>query len=328
MAPSISSDQIKKIQSQIEEEITSLQLNKSPVELYAPIQYMLSLGGKRVRPMLAALSYQLFNNDIQKIIKPAIAIELFHNFTLIHDDIMDDAPLRRGQATVHEKWNKNTAILSGDASLIKVYELLLHSDEKYTNPLLERFNTCAIEVCEGQQLDMNYEKETTLSEDAYINMIQLKTAVLLGFALEMGGILSNTTEKNKMLLQKMGIFMGIGFQLMDDVLDVYGDHNKVGKQVGGDIINNKKTFLLIKALEEKKYQPTLIDWMNQSQYKPEEKIKVFIDIYNKLNLKEVAEKKIYDYFSKTLDCLNQIEAPLERKHILQEFIHQLKNRIY
>jgi len=241
---------VEKYLSLIEAEIKKQKFGTHPTSLYEPIRYIMSLGGKRLRPLLTALSYSLYKNDVEKIIPYAVAVEAFHNFTLLHDDIMDRAPLRRGKATVHEKWNVNTAILSGDVMLVKVYEMFLSLEKKKLKEVLRIFNECAAEVCEGQQWDMEFENEKKVAETKYLEMIRLKTAVLLGFSLELGALLADASDRDRNALRDFGVNIGIGFQLKDDLLDVYADKHKFGKQVGGDIIANKKTFLLIKALEK------------------------------------------------------------------------------
>lgn len=226
----------------IEKEIAKYQYGESPAELYEPISYIMALGGKRLRPLLTMLSYSLYRNDPEKILKAAVAVEVFHNFTLMHDDIMDNAPLRRGQATVHEKWNANVAILSGDVMLVKAYDLLLESNPARLKEVIAKFNKCAAEVCEGQQHDMNFETLSQVNESEYLEMIRQKTSALLGFSLELGAILADAPESDCLLLKNMGESIGMGFQLQDDLLDVYADQEKFGKLVGGDIIANKKRF--------------------------------------------------------------------------------------
>jgi geranylgeranyl diphosphate synthase type II len=233
----------------LNKEVRKYPFGSEPSELYEPISYILNLGGKRLRPVFTLLSASLFSDNIEKAIRPAMAVEIFHNFTLMHDDIMDKAPLRRGKPTVHEKWSASTAILSGDVMLVKAYELLMQLEDDILKKGINAFNNCAAKVCEGQQLDMNFEKRDNVSEEEYIKMISLKTAALLGFSLELGGIIGRTDEKNISLLREAGINIGIGFQLMDDLLDVFGDEEKVGKQKAGDIVANKKTYLVIKAYE-------------------------------------------------------------------------------
>ena len=231
----------------INKRLEELSYGEEP-ELYEPIRYIMSLGGKRMRPLLVLLAYGLFKENVERVLDQAIAVEVFHNFTLMHDDIMDEAPLRRGQATVHEKWNESVAILSGDVMLVKAYDLLLDAPSNLRQ-IIKDFNECAAGVCEGQQFDMNFEQLPTVAEATYINMIRLKTAVLLGYSLKLGAMLAEAPEEEAQKLYDFGVQVGIGFQLKDDLLDVYADQAKFGKQVGGDIIANKKTFLYSKHLE-------------------------------------------------------------------------------
>jgi geranylgeranyl diphosphate synthase type II len=306
-------------------EITQLQYGQHPAELYEPIRYIMDLGGKRMRPMLTLLSSYLYTDSWQPYLKPAIAVEVFHNFTLMHDDIMDAAPLRRGKPTVHHKWNANTAILSGDVMLVCAYELLLAVQPEKLRLVLERFNLCAAQVCEGQQLDMNYETSNRVSQEEYLEMIKLKTAVLLGFSLELGGLVTGASEKDTLLLREMGISIGMGFQLKDDLLDVFGEQAKFGKQVGGDIIANKKTFLLLKALElaEGNTALELERWVASKDFNPEEKVKAVTAIYDQLSIRATTEAAMNEYFTLGLNCLGQIQAPAERKEPLKQFVERL-----
>src|SRR3569833_1427024 len=240
---------INQIQEILNREVESLDFPLYPADLYEPIKYILALGGKRIRPALLLMSCDMFGGDILKAVPPALAIEVFHNFTLMHDDIMDNAPLRRGKVTVHEKWNKNVAILSGDVMLVKGYELMMNVDDRVLRPIMNIFNETAIGVCEGQQIDMEFETRSDVHIDEYINMIRLKTAVVLGGAVKIGALIGGSTPEDALLLQTFGEQLGVAFQLQDDILDVYGDPEKFGKQVGCDILSNKKTFLLLKALE-------------------------------------------------------------------------------
>jgi geranylgeranyl diphosphate synthase type II len=299
-----------------------------PNELYEPIRYIMSLGGKRFRPLLTLLSASIYTDDWQKAVKPAMAVEVFHNFTLMHDDIMDKAPLRRGKATVHEKWNANTAILSGDVMLIKAYDLLLDIPKDLLRPVLARFNQTAAEVCEGQQLDMDFETRWDVTEKEYLEMIRLKTSVLLGFALELGGMLSGADAESARKLYEAGENMGIGFQLKDDLLDVYGDPEKFGKQVGGDIISNKKTFLLIEALTKSTgdVKAELEKWISSTDFDPVEKVNAVRNIYEQTQIRAFTERKINDYFARGISCLEQLEVSEERKEILLQFVHQLVER--
>ncbi|HSZ25763.1 MAG TPA: polyprenyl synthetase family protein [Cytophagaceae bacterium] len=312
----------------INKEIAALDFGKEPSELYDPIYYIMSLGGKRMRPILAILSHNLFSDEIEKILKPAIAIELFHNYTLVHDDIMDNAPLRRGNVTVHEKWNTNAAILAGDVMQIKSTELLMHVEDTILRKSLVLFNKTATEICEGQQYDMDYEKKDKVSLEEYIEMIRMKTAVLLGFSLELGGLVAGADQHNLVSLREFGINMGIGFQLMDDLLDVYGDMNKFGKTVGGDIIANKKTYLLITALQKAKGNDAkkLQELLTSKNIEPSEKVKAVTDLYNKLEIKSYTELKINEYFDLAFLKLAKIDAPLHKKAMLKNFANKLAQR--
>jgi geranylgeranyl diphosphate synthase type II len=316
------------IASKINEEAAALQYGQHPPELYEPIRYMMSLGGKRLRPVLTLLASSLFTEDWQRFAKPALSVEVFHNFTLMHDDIMDAAPLRRGKPTVHTKWNNNVAILSGDVMLVNAYELLLELPAQQLPVVIRRFNRCAAEVCEGQQLDMNFEKQPGVKEEDYLEMIRLKTAALLGFSLELGGLMAGADHKNATLLYELGESIGIGFQLKDDLLDVFGEQAKVGKQVGGDIIANKKTFLLIKALQgaDEKNLEELNYWLHQASFVPEEKVKAVTAIYENLNIRQIAETKMNEYFALGMFCLDKLEADASAKKALRQFIEQIINR--
>lgn len=294
----------------IETEIKNQRFGSQPKSLYEPIRYLMGLGGKRLRPLLVMLSYSLYKKDVEKIAPYAAAVEAFHNFTLMHDDIMDKAPLRRGKATVHEKWNVNTAILSGDVMLVRVYDLFLSLEEKKIKDVLKIFNQRAAEVCEGQQWDMEFEIKTKVTEAQYIEMIRLKTAVLLGFSLELGALLAGASLEDRNALREFGINIGIGFQLKDDLLDVYADKMKFGKQVGGDIIANKKTFLLIKALEKAKGKDKveLTKWLSAKKFNAAKKVKAVTCIYDNIGVPLLTEKKIEEYFSKGFERLKDVKG--------------------
>jgi geranylgeranyl diphosphate synthase type II len=292
----------------IESEISRHSFGSQPKSLYEPIRYLMKLGGKRLRPMFVMLSYSIYKKDAEKIVSYAAAVEAFHNFTLMHDDIMDKAPLRRGKATVHEKWNVNTAILSGDVMLVRVYDMFLSLEGPKLNQVLRAFNQCAAEVCEGQQWDMEFESKAKVTEAQYIEMIRLKTAVLLGFSLELGAILADAPKADQIALREFGVNIGIGFQLKDDLLDVYADQKKFGKQVGGDIISNKKTFLLIKALEKAKgkQQKELKEWLSAKKFNAKKKVAAITGIYDALGISELTEIKVNQYFEKGFDRLRAI----------------------
>jgi geranylgeranyl diphosphate synthase, type II len=314
--------------SAITTQVEQTSYGQEPAELYDPIRYIMSLGGKRLRPLLTVLSANLFTDHWQKALKPGVAVEVFHNFTLMHDDIMDQAPLRRGKPTVHEKWNANIAILSGDVMLVNAYELLLDIDPAQLPRVIRRFNRTAAEVCEGQQLDMNFETRWDVTEAEYLDMIRLKTSVLLGFAMELGGIVAGADEATTQLLYDAGVNMGLGFQLKDDLLDVYGDPQKFGKQVGGDIMANKKTFLLIEALDRAtgSTKTTLDYWLNAKNFNKAEKVAAVTELYDQLGIKQFTETKINDYFAKGFTALDQLAISPERKQPLLDFVQFLMER--
>ncbi|MFM7851040.1 MAG: polyprenyl synthetase family protein [Flammeovirgaceae bacterium] len=295
---------------QIEAEIKKQAFGHQPKSLYEPIRYIMALGGKRLRPLLTVLSYSLYKKNTDGIIKYATAVEAFHNFTLLHDDIMDKAPLRRGKPTVHEKWNVNTAILSGDVMLVRVYDMFLDLEEAKLKEVLRIFNQCAAEVCEGQQWDMEFELKSKVTEAQYIEMIRLKTAVLLGFALELGAILAGAPGSDCAALRQFGINIGIGFQLKDDLLDVYADQKKFGKQVGGDIISNKKTYLLIKALEKARGsdKTELLRWIAAKKFDKKKKVKAITEVYNRNHIAELTELKASLFFKKGFAELDKVHS--------------------
>lgn len=312
----------------LEDRLRTLPLGNDPSNLYEPIRYVLSLGGKRLRPMLVLLSYGLFKGNIKRIINLTLAVEIFHNFTLIHDDIMDLAPQRRGKSTVHEKWNNTTAILSGDTMLIKAYDLLMETPPDLLKEAICKFNKCAIQVCEGQQIDMNFEKKTAVTEHQYINMIRLKTAVLLGFSMEFGGLLAGRNEVEQSQLQQIGELVGIGFQIMDDWLDVYANQAKFGKQMGGDIISNKKTFLLIKALElaNKSQKKELDKWLNSNNFDLAEKINAVKSIYEELGIERLTQDTLNEYYDRAFSLLNHLDTRAKGKAALVAFLQKLMKR--
>ncbi len=300
----LASDLLEKL----EKFLSEADFGQSPQELYEPLTYILSLGGKRIRPVLSLLSYGMYKSDVETILPQAAAVEVFHNFTLMHDDIMDEAPIRRGKPTVHEKWNDNIAILSGDVMLVRAYDLLLNSPSDKLKQIIRDFNQTAAEVCEGQQFDMNFESRDTVSDAEYLDMIRLKTAVLLGFALKLGAVLADADQEDIDRLYAFGVNIGVGFQLKDDLLDVFADQSKFGKQVGGDIISNKKTYLLIKALElaEGQNAEELNQWLAKKEFDKEEKVAAVTKIYYSLGIKELTEEKMNGYFDKAFESLGEI----------------------
>jgi geranylgeranyl diphosphate synthase, type II len=320
---------IASLQMLIEEEVSkySKSLNGKPDELYLPLSYMLSLGGKRMRPLLVLLANDLFGAKPEKAINAALSIEVFHNFTLIHDDIMDNAPLRRNQETVYKKWNANIAILSGDTMMVKAYQLLATYDGPILGELLNLFNKTAIEVCEGQQMDMNFETQSTNIE-SYLSMIELKTAVLLAASLKIGAMVAGASEEDANNLYEFGRNIGIAFQLQDDILDAFGDPMKFGKQPGGDIISNKKTFLyldaLTKANAETKKELTLL--FNTTDINPSEKIAQVLEIFQELNIKSSAQAEMLNFFEKGKSFLIKVSASEEKKSNLLKFTESLMVR--
>lgn len=316
---------IPQLQQLITQTLASKKYGHTPVELYEPIDYIMSLGGKRLRPCLLLMACDMFGGDVEKALSAAIGIEVFHNFTLMHDDIMDKAPLRRGKPTVHEKWNTNVAILSGDVMMVEANRLMMLVDDSILRPVLDVFNETATGVCEGQQIDMNFENRDTVAVDEYINMIRLKTAVLLGGLMKIGALIAGASQAEATLLYNFGEQLGIAFQLQDDILDVYGDPEKFGKQVGGDIQSNKKTYLLIKALEtaDKEKLTELNRWLSATDFDAAEKVNAVRNIYAGLGIREQAESEMNKYAQSAMQSFEAINLPEERKAILKEFADQL-----
>ncbi|MBN2348228.1 MAG: polyprenyl synthetase family protein [Bacteroidales bacterium] len=312
----------------IEKRINQLSLNNSPQELYDPIRYILSNGGKRIRPSLVLLAYNMFSDSIENAINPALGVEIFHNFTLLHDDIMDNAAIRRSQPTVHIKWNPNVAILSGDAMLIKAFEYIANCNCRNQMKIISIFNSTALKVCEGQQFDMNFEKTSNVSVKDYLKMIELKTAVLIAASLQIGALAAESPETDAQLLYEFGKNIGIAFQLQDDLLDVYADSEFFGKTTGGDIVSNKKTYLLIKALTiiERDDYNTLQEWISKEQFNIDEKIKVITSIFDSWHIKENTEQTINHYFKQALQALNGINVDSDKKDELKNLAKSLMGR--
>lgn len=321
---------IKAYQEQIEAALKDKKYGSNPKELYEPISYIMSLGGKRLRPVLVFIATDIFNGDTTKSLHPALAIELFHNFTLVHDDLMDKAPLRRNQPTVHEKWNNNIAILSGDAMMVRAYQEICLADPVLLPALLEIFSDTAVKVCEGQQYDMNYETLTKVSIQQYIKMIELKTAVLLGGALKIGAVIGGAREEDAQRLYDFGKHIGIAFQLQDDILDVYADAAKFGKQKGGDIIANKKTYLLLKAIEmaesNRYLKEELSQWIAAPAFDAKEKVEAVTNIYNFLNVKDLARKEMQNHYELALTFLKDIPVSETKMQTLIDFAESLMIR--
>ncbi len=313
---------MKKIQEYtqlIEESLTAQNFNHQPSELYEPISYILSLGGKRLRPALCLAATDLFGGEVKKAIKPALAIEIFHNFSLVHDDIMDAAPLRRGMATVHKKWDDNIAILSGDAMLVKAYQYVAQVSPEILPRVLELFSQTAIEVCEGQQYDLNFESLDDVKEEDYLKMIKLKTSVLLGCALKLGAFIANASEEDAQAIYDFGLNIGIAFQIQDDILDAFGESDKFGKLSGGDILNDKKTILMIYA---QSHSHEIGKWFGDKK-EAEEKIEAVKKLFVECGAKAYAEKRMHDYYDKAIINLNSISVKSEMQQELADFAKYL-----
>ena len=321
-------NKISRFQEVINSKIEKIKIAGKPEELYDPINYILSLKSKRVRPILSLLSFSLFEEDLDKITGPSIALEFFHNFTLIHDDIMDNADMRRGKVTIHKKWDQNIGILSGDLLMIFAFKMLEDIEEESFKKTFKRFNNIAIKVCEGQQYDMNFETKNKISEEEYLSMITLKTAVLIGFSLELGGLIANQKKKINEKLYNAGEKIGISFQLMDDYLDVFGSA-EFGKKIGGDISSNKKTYLIIKLLE--KANPVdrnnILKLMNNNSY-DENKIKFITDMMIKYKIDKISKNKMNSFFNDGIDILNDIPGNKKSIKNLKNYFEKIKERNY
>ena len=308
--------------------IDQLPYERKPYSLYEPIQYVLSLGGKRIRPALMLLSYQLYKDRPEQILMPAVALETYHNYTLLHDDLMDNADLRRGHATVHKRWDANTAILSGDSMLVLAYERMAQVPADKLSPVLQLFTTTALEIGEGQQYDMEFERRNDVTEDEYIEMIRLKTSVLLACAMKMGAILAGASAEDAENLYKYGEQIGLAFQLQDDLLDVYGDSAVFGKAIGGDITSNKKTYMLINAFlrADDRQRAELHRWVDAVDFDRQEKIKAVTALYNEIGIRQLCEEKINFYFNQARQYLTLIDVPAERKQPLIDFTNEMMHR--
>ncbi|MDD7343647.1 MAG: polyprenyl synthetase family protein [Bacteroidales bacterium] len=314
--------------AKVNEAISAIPYPKEPSQLYQPIAYTMALGGKRLRPVLVLMACEAMGGDAAKALNAAVGLELFHNFTLLHDDVMDKAAVRRGQPTVHRRWNENVAILSGDAMLTMASQYVARVDEAVLQPVLEVFNTTAMEIYEGQQWDMDYEQRAEVTEADYIEMIRLKTSVLLGCACKMGAIIAGADEANAKALYEVGLNLGLAFQLQDDVLDVWGDEATFGKEIGGDIMNNKKTYLLINALNRAQGDDLggLRRWITDEYAMRQEKVPAVRAIYERLGLRQLAQEAIAAYTQKALDGLAQVAMGDDDRKEFAEFINRLVDR--
>lgn len=316
------------IQEKVNAYIASLPYERKPKSLYDPIEYVLAAGGKRIRPSFVLMAYNLFHDDVDRILPVATALETYHNYTLLHDDLMDKADMRRGRPTVHKKWDDNTAILSGDTMLVLAYEHLAKCDTKYLKPALDLFTETALEVSEGQQFDMEFETRNDVAEEEYIEMIRLKTSVLLACALKMGAVVAGASDADANALYAFGEKVGLAFQLQDDLLDVYGDPKVFGKAIGGDITSNKKTFMLINAFNraDAGTRAELERWTTAAEFDPAEKIAAVTEIYNRLGIDKLAEQRIKEYFEQSRQHLDELSVSDDRKAVLREYTERMMNR--
>ena len=316
------------IQEKVNAYIASLPYERKPKSLYDPIEYVLAAGGKRIRPSFVLMAYNLFHDDVDRILPVATALETYHNYTLLHDDLMDKADMRRGRPTVHKKWDDNTAILSGDTMRVLAYEHLAKCDTKYLKPALDLFTETALEVSEGQQFDMEFETRNDVAEEEYIEMIRLKTSVLLACALKMGAVVAGASDADANALYAFGEKVGLAFQLQDDLLDVYGDPKVFGKAIGGDITSNKKTFMLINAFNraDAGTRAELERWTTATEFDPAEKIAAVTEIYNRLGIDKLAEQRIKEYFEQSRQHLDELSVSDDRKAVLREYTERMMNR--
>ncbi len=312
----------------INEYIARLPLGKTPRGLYEPIEYILSLGGKRIRPILMMMAYEMWRDDSETVLPQAVALETFHNFTLLHDDVMDHADMRRGHLTVHKKWNENAAILSGDNMLVLAFRWMMNCDERLAPAVMKLFADTAVEIDEGQQYDVDFETRTDVTEDEYIEMIRLKTSVLLACAVKIGAMMAGAPESDANALYKFGECIGLAFQLQDDYLDVYGDPAVFGKAIGGDIASNKKTYMLINALAkaEGDDKAALEAWLNATTFDREEKRKAVTALYDKLGIDKMARAKMESYYAQAMGHMDSIRVAEEKKTALREYAMTMLKR--
>lgn len=311
--------------SQAEKEMDYI---RKPEGLYKPVKYILSCGGKKIRPLLLLMAYNLYRDDVDTVMDVALGLELYHNHTLMHDDVMDKSDLRRNKPTVHKVWNENTAILSGDAMLLLACKYMLSAGKDCVDKIMPLFVETGLQICEGQQMDMEFETMSNVTADEYIEMIRLKTAVLLACALKCGAILGGASEEDAARLYEFGINMGLTFQLQDDLLDVYGDTQVFGKNIGGDILSDKKTYLLIKATElaSPEQREVLERYIGNQNSDPQEKIKAVTYIYNSLNVRGLCEERMEEYYDTAMEVLEDIGVPREKKQALRELAAKLLHR--
>ena len=308
--------------------LSSLPYDRKPASLYEPVQYVLAIGGKRIRPVLALLGYNLWREHPEDILMPAIGLETYHNYTLLHDDLMDNADMRRGQMTVHKKWDANKAILSGDSMLVLAYQRVSQVPAQKLQQVLDLFTITALEIGEGQEYDMSFETRNDVTEDEYIEMIRLKTSVLLACALKMGAILADAPQADADRLYRLGEQIGLAFQLQDDLLDVYGDPKVFGKAIGGDITCNKKTYMLINAFNRanNKQRAELSRWINAKEFDRAKKVAAVTNLYDEIGIRQLCEQKINYYFDLARKTLSEVNVPEEQKPALSAYMDELLHR--
>ena len=314
----------------VNEFLDHLSYDRKPESLYEPIKYVLSMGGKRIRPTLMLLAYNLYKENPEDILMNACALETYHNYTLLHDDLMDNADMRRGHLTVHKKWNDNTAILSGDSMLVLAFQRMMQCDTKHLKDILDLFTVTALEIGEGQQYDMEFETRNDVKEEEYIEMIRLKTSVLLACALKIGAILADASAEDADNLYKFGEQIGLAFQLQDDYLDVYGDSKVFGKEIGGDIISNKKTYMLINAFNKANdaQREELTRWVSARDFDRNEKVDAVTRLYNEIGIDQLAQDKIAYYFAQSKKFLDAVNVPEEKKEELRKYAQKMMKRQY
>ena len=314
----------------VNEFLDHLSYDRKPESLYEPIKYVLSMGGKRIRPTLMLLAYNLYKENPEDILMNACALETYHNYTLLHDDLMDNADMRRGHLTVHKKWNDNTAILSGDSMLVLAFQRMMQCDTKHLKDILDLFTVTALEIGEGQQYDMEFETRNDVKEEEYIEMIRLKTSVLLACALKIGAILADASAEDADNLYKFGEQIGLAFQLQDDYLDVYGDSKVFGKEIGGDITSNKKTYMLINAFNKANavQREELTRWVSARDFDRNEKVDAVTRLYNEIGIDQLAQDKIAYYFAQSKKFLDAVNVPEEKKEELRKYAQKMMKRQY
>ena len=312
----------------VNQALDNLVYDRQPQGLYEPIKYELSLGGKRLRPVLMLLYYNMYKEDVESIMMQALGLEIYHNFTLLHDDVMDRADVRRGKPCVHKVWDDNTAILSGDTMMVDSFIRMQQCDSTHLPAVMKVFSQTALEISEGQQYDMEFENRNDVKEEEYLEMIRLKTSVLLACAVKIGALLGGATSEDADALYAFGERIGLAFQLQDDYLDVYGDFSVFGKRIGGDILCNKKTYMLINAFERanKEQRKELESWISRTEYDPQEKIDAVTRLYNEIGIRELCDQKINEYFQLAEQSLQEVSLPKEKKSQLWNYALQLINR--